>query len=158
MPNVFQVSETRKKTSWRIYKQFHKTVMFNLTKMWSFFKSPLKYMTSSWQRLNAYQKWHSIKKFVYFAGRNMQFEVFTNRPNGILPYTFCFLSIFSSGLIFYTTCHYIHMGEYAKVVPVYCMFGIVVSVCSDQFLVNSFISYTTWNVWFIDIVKYYLNY
>lgn len=107
--------------------------MYNLTKIRSFFESPLRNMTSHWQKLNAYGKWHSFKEFLYFFGQNMQFEIFSKRPNGPLPYSCCVISVFSFGLIIYTICYYIHIGEYAKVIPVYCMFGIMVSVCSDQF-------------------------
>lgn len=112
--------------------------MYNVNKIWSFVKNPLKGVKSSWQKLNPYEKWQALYKFLRFFCQLMQFELLTKRPNGPVAYSIGVVCFCSFGLFFYTTWYYMHIEAFTEVIPVYCIFGLMIAV-STEFLLKIYI-------------------
>lgn len=87
----------------------------------------------SWRKLNPREKFVALRDFIYMWGKAMGMEVYTKRPNGTLVKICGTICISTFTLIFYTTWYYVvYLGEFVRVIPVYCMFGILIAVSSDQ--------------------------
>lgn len=92
--------------------------------------------------LNPLEKWQAFYNHVKFFGVLLQFEIFTKRPNGPLPYSYCAVSFFTSILTLYTIGFYMNIGQIMSAIPCFCITGIVISVSVNNVTLNCGQSWT----------------